>query len=136
MLKHKVKTFLLTFGILGLIIGSVFALCYAPFMKMASVHNAAQASHMTTQAQECCENQTSPHMLTVLGTAVNNASAIKDLSALLGLGVLFLLVAFLGKPRQQARLNFIFARRFILRLHDYLVLFFSRGVLHPKLYNA
>lgn len=136
MLKYKLKTFLLTLVLFSLIVGSIFALCYAPYMKMTSAHNAVETSHMTTKAQQCCESQTSPHMLTALGTAINNASAIKDLSALLGLGALFLLVSFLGKPRHQARLNFLFARRFILRLHDYLVLFFSRGILHPKLYNA
>ncbi len=136
MLKHKVKTFLLTLGLFGLIIGSVFALCYTPFMKMASVHSKVETSHMTTKVQQCCESQTSPHMLTALGTVINNDSAAKDISALLGLGTLFLLASFQRKPRSQTGLKFLFSRRFILRLHDYLVLFFSRGLLHPKLYNA
>lgn len=136
MLKHKAKTFILTLGLFGLIIGSVFALCYAPFMKMVSVHSAVETSHMTANAQQCCENKTGTHMFTTLGTAINNVSATKDMSALLGLGVLFLLISFFENARIQAGLKFLFARRFILRTYDYLVLFFSRGVLHPKLYNA
>lgn len=75
-------------------------------------------------------------MFTTLGTTVNNVNTTKDISALLGLGLLFLLASFLGKYPNQARFKFLFTRRFLLRLHDYLVLFFSRGLLHPKLYNA
>ena len=136
MLLKKLKTYFVTFGVIGLILGSVFALCYTPFMEMTSAHSAAaQTTHMDTGTQQCCENKTSPHMLTAAALTVN-VVGLKNILALLALGSLFLLISFQSKSKNETGLKFLFARRFILRLHDYLVLFFSRGLLHPKLYNA
>jgi len=131
----KVKQAVTSLGIFSLILGSIFVLCYVPFMKMTSFHfKAAQTTHMATGLERCCENQANPHAQ-ASAAITTNASALENLLTLLGLAGLFLFVSFRGNAKNQAGLKFRFTRRFISKLYDYLALAFSRGVLHPKLYN-
>ncbi|MCL5774602.1 MAG: hypothetical protein M1333_00140 [Patescibacteria group bacterium] len=137
MIFQKAKTYIVTLGVFSLILGSIFALCYLPFMQMSATHPAAaQTTHMAAGSNQCCESQSAHHILTAASIPASPIN-LESLLLLLGLSILSLF----GTDALLSIKNFINAkllhgRQFLLRLFDYLIQLFSRGVLHPKLYNA
>ena len=137
MLLQKAKIYIVTLGVFSLVLGSIFELCYIPFMQMSTAHPAAaQTIHMATGSNQCCESQSAHHILTAASIPASPIN-LESLLLLLGLSILSLF----GTDALQSIKNFIYAkllhgRHFLLRLFDYLIQLFSRGVLHPKLYNA
>lgn len=135
MLQANKKT-LLNIGLVALVLGSLFAICYLPAMQMAAVHNPTSKFSHFTETDKCCATQSSHHTLTALGIPASPIN-LESLFILLGLNLMFLIGAEASLTvKKFLNAKLLHARRFILRLFDYLVLFFSRGVLHPKLYNA
>ncbi len=135
-LLNETKKFVSHVGIIGLILGSVFALCYIPFMKMEAAHQSmSQPTHVSQKTTQCCESQNSPHMASIIGTVINIVS-FESLLVLLSLSLLFFLLKLSDLSKNIVALKFRLAKQFLLRLFDYLALAFSRGLLHPKLYNA
>ena len=134
MLKEIKKT-LSNIGLIALILGSLFAVCYIPAMNMTAAHQPTQSAHFA-KTDQCCQTQNNHHTLTAVSIPAGPVN-FEGLLMLLGLTLLFLIGAdhaLLSKNFINAKL--LHARRFLLRLFDYLIQFFSKGVLHPKLYSA
>ncbi len=132
---QDIKKSLSNITLIALVLGSLFALCYLPAMKMAVADKMANKSSVT-KTEQCCETQSSHHTLSAIGIPASPVN-LESLLILLSLSLLALIgtdALLIIKDSINAKL--INAQQFLLRLFDYLIQFFSRGVLHPKLYNA
>lgn len=132
---QDIKKSLSNITLIALILGSLFAVCYLPAMKMAAADKSANKSSVT-KTEQCCETQNSHHTLTAIGIPASPVN-LESLLILLSLSLLALIgMDALLTIKNPINAKLINAQQFLLRLFDYLIQFFSRGVLHPKLYNA
>lgn len=135
MFKEIEKTFS-NIVLIALILGSLFAVCYLPTMQMAVADNMASGASNFSKTEQCCQTQSSHHSLAATAIPASPIN-LESLLILLGLSLLSLFGAdALLTVKNFINAKLLYARQFILRLFDYLIQFFSRGVLHPKLYNA
>ena len=132
----EIKKTLSNIALIALILGSLFAVCYFPTMRMAAADKLATGQSSVTKPEQCCETQSTHHILTAIGIPASPIN-LESLLVLLSLSLLALIsMDDLLIIKNSINAKLINAQQFLLRLFDYLIQFFSRGVLHPKLYNA
>ncbi len=133
---QRIKKTLSNIGLIALILGSLFAVCYLPTMRMASAQNMASGTSRFTKTEQCCKTQNNHHTLAAIGIPASPIN-LENLLILLGLSLLSLIGAdTLLAVKKFINAKLLNARQFRLKLFNYLIQFFSTGVLHPKLYNA
>ncbi len=135
-LLKETKRIISSIGIISLLLGSIFALCYTPFMKMASLHNpTTQAGSISKSGTQCCGPVNTNHHLTVTGIMAP-VSALENLLLLLGLGLLLFVAGTVKKLEDTVKPKLDRLRQLIYKLFYYLIEAFSSGLLHPKLYHT
>jgi len=139
---RKLKTVLYSLAIFSLFFGGLYGFC--------SLVNQDAHNNNTTYTQEsgvaptiseiasyCCAIQAhnSNTLKQLTGSIIQNRNLSGPDTFLPGLALLIFFSGFFDKSKKIVITKFYYLRQLVPILHNHLLLAFSRGILHPKIYS-